>query len=280
MTGASGFIGQRLIISLSKIGHYVKAFSRKKINLLSDNLEYKNINDYRKIINTDSSAICIHLAGESVVSVVENDFHNLFSDSLDLAEHLLSQNFNKIIFTSSAMVYGASQEFRSSCEIDPINTQNAYAKIKHSVEKKLLSENHIIVRLSNVYGINMLNKNIFYDIMSQIPQKGPLRLKNSFDVIDIINIEDVICAIVAMVSKPKEGIFNISSGIGIRANKLAKEILKLSGQPERNIFSHKGINEASYLVLNNNQLKKHYNWYPKVGFTEGIKQYVSNFTSK
>ena len=125
----------------------------------------------------------------------------------------------KLIFLSSAAIYGNNKNAKETSEIAPINLYG-FSKVfgEWYIQKELT--NWVILRLSNVYGKGGQG------VISQWVEKGSNKINgDGTQVRDFVFVEDVVRAIEK--AKDWQGIFNISTGKGTKILDLNKEI-KLS----------------------------------------------------
>ena len=95
ITGASGFIGQNLVKYFIKEGINVIAVSRKKFP------GYLQVKDYSE---TPKGDVLIHLAQCNDRNKV-NTLNNSFEESDEVMNILLSKNYERIVYASSAVLY-------------------------------------------------------------------------------------------------------------------------------------------------------------------------------
>jgi len=171
VTGGAGFIGRHLVKSLLKSGYKVTIFdnfsnsSEKQIASLVDdglNVIRGDITDYESLLNSLSgNDLVIHLAAQISVqkSIDDPEFTNKVNveGTVNLLKACVKQNIKKIIFVSSAAVYGVPDELPLS-EKSQTKPISPYGESKLAMEKSLeeFSQsndlNCIILRLFNAYG--------------------------------------------------------------------------------------------------------------------------------
>jgi len=144
---------------------------------------------------------------------------------------LYNLNVDKIIYTSSASVYGVNNYCSESDNLMPLSLHSA---LKISSEKliegfcKNYNINYTIARLFNMYGGND-NFSIVSKIIKSIRNNESLSLINKGAAIrDFIHINDVVNYYVQLLDCKESGILNIASGSGISV-KIIIEYLELNG---------------------------------------------------
>lgn len=145
--GGAGYIGSHTVKSLLREGYEVVIFdnfSSGKEELISGGEVIRGDLDekgpIRKVFSTRKIEAVLHFAsliqvGESYLNPQRYYTHNL-STSLNLFEAMLEADVRRIIFSSSAAVYGAPQEIPIT-ESHPLNPINPYGYTKLFVERIL-----------------------------------------------------------------------------------------------------------------------------------------------
>ena len=170
ITGGAGYIGSHTIVELLKDGREIVVmdnFSNSKPVVLdrlfeitgkkikfyqADLLDTNSMEEIFKNHNIDS---CIHFAGfKAVGESVQKPlmyYHNNVTGTLKLCELLSKYNAKKIVFSSSATVYG-----KPKCvpieEHFPLSTENPYGETKLMIER-ILSD---LYRSDNNWSVTIL----------------------------------------------------------------------------------------------------------------------------
>jgi dTDP-4-dehydrorhamnose reductase len=163
------------------------------------------------------------------------------------------------IFLSSRKIYRPKLNTR---ETDKIQPQDNYSKNKFITEKyikKIIPNNCLILRISNVVGMRIVNNNrshnLFLDnFILNLKNNSLLNHNNSFK--DFISINQFTDIFLKIIQKNLKGVFNISLGKRV----YVKEILQwLTSSCKKSLksknFNKKILNNDSF-TLNNTKLKK------------------------
>ena len=175
LTGGMGYIGSHISVVLSKLGHeivIIDNLSNSDISTLNNlnKITSKNIiffkldllskRDLSELFQKFKFDAVIHLAGfKSVSESVEDPlkyYENNFIGTLNLINEMLLNNVNKIVFSSSASVYGnvSTSPINEKAETKPINP---YAEIKLNLEN-FLSLYVFLGKILHVYLLDILTQ--------------------------------------------------------------------------------------------------------------------------
>lgn len=266
ITGASGFIGNSIYLKLQSLSYDVVRVSRQK----KDDFFYSN--NYLSLPDGD---VLIHLGESSNRGLVNLAGKKAYLDNQKVIRHINEKKYSKVIYGSSAAIYG-DKSTNPRKEKEKIIPTDNYSKIKLFSEEMLNHSNNIILRLSNVYGIGMSKENVISDILSQINQSGPILLKNLIPIRDFIYIDDVVDAILIAIKSNQKGIFNIGSGTSISIGALAKKILNISKQPHRDIDSEcKDPTLQSNISIDITHICNIMSWKPRTDLKYGLSKIFS-----
>lgn len=246
VTGGAGFIGRYLVESLLKnntvtIYDNLENSSEKSVLPLmesgaifvkGDILDYELLR--RSCVGHD---VVIHLAAKS--DVTESTLHPEITEKTNVegTENILKccveNNIRKIVFASSAAVYGNSEEVPVTEKSIP-NPISPYGKSKLSAEtiiKKTCEENnfgYVILRMFNVYGKGQ-NENysgVITKFVRNIANNQPLAIYGDGEQTrDFVSIRDVVKAFDSAIKSEKNGTYNIASGESLSINELARHCL-------------------------------------------------------
>ena len=241
-SGSNGFIGQHLFNSL-KPNHKIIGFDRNK------NKNLLNLGDLAETFLEFKPDIVIHLA-----SNVSNDINECRDDVIALLNLLaFCKEFEvkKFIFTSSAAVYGNS--YPKTIPINPYGI----AKLQCEQWCDYYSEiglNVIILRLSNVYGLN--GKGVINQFMQRIKDGLPLTINgNGYQIRDFIHIDDVKQVIEQCINSDiSNDILNVSTNKGSTIWDILKILYEITNQDIRISFKPELTKEVKISKLDNSDL--------------------------
>ena len=229
VTGGAGYIGSHTVIELLEAGEdiiIVDNFSNSKPEML-DKIKEISGKDFKfyevdlldrekleKVFNENKIDSVIHFAGlkavgESVQKPIEY-YHNNITGTLILLDVMRKHNCKKIVFSSSATVYGTPKTVPIK-EDFPLSTTNPYGSTKLMIEQILkdvyISDNEfsiILLRYFNPIGAHKSGKigenpnGIPNNLMPYINQVAIGKLEclnvfgNDYDTIDGTGVRDYI----------------------------------------------------------------------------------------
>lgn len=300
VTGGAGFIGSHVNKLLLDEGHKVTVVDdlskgqqkavdprAKFINLSSENQE-----EVKKVL-TDQEAV-IHMAsfievGESVKFPVEFAQNNIVG-TVKLLEAMKNAGVKKMIFSSSACVYGKSQKLPIT-EEDPLGEQeNPYGITKVTMEQfcrlyhTLYNFDVTLLRYFNPYGPGELHipethaiPNFIKSALSKTPI--PLFWKGK-QVRDFIYIDDLAQAHVLALPLQGLHIYNVGTETGVKVIDVVKRIFEILGYevPIDDKGERKG--DVPSLVASSEKIKRELGWNAKVGLEEGLQKTIDFFRSR
>lgn len=297
VTGGGGFIGSHVTKLLLDQGHKVTVV---------DNLShgYKDAIDPRAtFIQADMAdqgsleevlgghEAVIHMAslievGESVKRPVEFVENNVLG-TVKLLEAMKKTGVKKIIFSSSACVYGTPAKLPIT-EDDPLGEQeNPYGITKIAMEQfcqvyhRLYDFDVIILRYFNPYGPGELHSPETHAIPNFIKaalEKKPLPLFwKGEQVRDFIYIEDLVSAHILPLNLSGLHIYNVGTETGVKVIEVVKKIFALVGYETPIDDKGERQGDVPELVASSQKIKQELGWEAKVSLEEGLKKTIDFF---
>lgn len=255
ITGGAGFIGNNVARHLTANGYTVITLDDLSLghasNLPGDILlQIGNVADECIWDDVPCVDAVIHLAGPSSTPMFSSDligsFQNKIIGFLRVLEYARRQGCRRIVYASSALVYGNAPIPLQ--EEGPLNILSFYATAKYCLESiahtySLKYGMDIIgVRLMSIYGLREDHKKNLANLVSQFiwdieEGKRPIIYGNGTQTRDFTNVQDVARAfqLILEYSKPLGSmIFNVGTGKAISLNDLLgllSELMGVSVQP-------------------------------------------------
>lgn len=234
VTGASGFIGQHLVVALRNVGLEVRAAGRHRLDI--DGVEWTPLSDVGcvdwKTISADMDVI-VHLA--AIAHTREAPFEKLQAVNRDapvaLARALRSDQF--LIFVSSIRaVIGASSPLEIDEEASPAPVC-AYGRMKLSAETEIKTDhpNTCILRPVPVYG-----EGAKYNMrmLARMARSGmPLPVRQFDQNRSYLSVENFCSAVIFCIMKQLRGTYHLSDPDTATVSQLVSFFRDALGHPRR-----------------------------------------------
>lgn len=297
VTGGAGFIGSHVVKILLGEGHQVVVLDNfsashrdavdKRAQLIVGDIK-DPIQSRKALKGTDA---VIHMAGliivpESVKDPIKYCENNVIG-TVSFLESMRAENVKKIIFSSSACVYGDPQKLPIK-EDAPLHPDNPYGASKASIEAFLQSYHvvfgfdAIILRYFNPYGPGEMHGPETHAIPNFIKAtlaKKPIPLYwKGQQIRDFIYIEDLAQAHADVLPLSGFQIFNIGTERGIKVKDVVDEIFKIVGYKVAidDLGERSGDVPANF--ASSEKLKKAVGWKAKVDLAEGLRRTIHYYS--
>ena len=293
ITGASGFIGSNILDFLykKKINIYIYSFNKKTYQKIKR--KYVNIKNFNKLNEKTPIDCVIHCAAPNDLksnSSFQYSIKGYLQFTIDFLEQIKNLNIKKIIYLSTAQVYGKNlkNDVTEKTECLYLNNYGLFHKfcedlIKNYVIKNNLKTNYFLLRISNVLGdTKFYNKQIFRllpnDICKNFIKKGFAELRSSGrQYRNFISINDLVKIFYFLLKKKniRNGIYNIS-GKNLRVIDMVKIIIEVykkryKKNPKIIILTNKNPGPVK-LNYDCKKLKKETNFKIKNDFKKSINE--------
>ena len=298
VTGGAGYIASHVVKELLHQNHKPIVFDnlqtghRKatKNALLIEG----GLSDQRKLaetFQTNSIDAVMHFAADCLVGESVRDplkyFNNNVKNSLILIEMMGEFNVTKLVFSSSAAVYGEPEEIPIS-EGHPCTPTNPYGETKWIFEKVLRAFheagklNYISLRYFNAAGADPEGE--LGEDHSRETHLVPLVIKAALDgtsvpvfgtdydtpdgtcIRDYIHVTDLAHAHILALQKLNQGKFsgtyNLGNGNGYSVRQVIETVEKVTGRKVAAINSPRRLGDPARLVASSQKVKEELGWIP------------------
>jgi UDP-glucose 4-epimerase len=306
VTGGAGYIGSHVVKDLLRQNHKPIIFDNLQTGhrKATKNALFMegNLSDQRKlaeIFHDNSIDAVMHFAadclvGESVQNPIKY-FNNNVKNSLKLIEIMEEFNVMKIVFSSSAAVYGEPERIPIP-ELHPCAPSNPYGETKWIVEKTLQAFhdegklNFISLRYFNAAGADPEGK--LGEDHSPETHLIPLVIKAALDgtsvpvfgtdyntpdgtcIRDYIHVSDLAQAHILALRKLEQGkisgVYNLGNGNGYSVREVIETVKKVTGRKVVAIESPRRPGDPARLVASSEKIKEELGWIPKYTDLETI----------
>lgn len=187
---------------------------------------------------------CFHMAALRITHCANEPreaISVMFDGTFNIVESCLKHKIRKIVFASSASIYGQAEVFPIKEAHHPYNNVTLYGAAKMSGELMLRSfcymygMNFIALRYFNIYGPRMDTHGIYTEVLikwyNSIKQgKPPLIYGDGKQTMDFIYVDDVVRAtILALKAEVSNEVFNIASGKETSLEEICRLLLEVMG---------------------------------------------------
>lgn len=297
VTGGAGFIGSNIVDELIKNGHQVivvdNLSSGKKENLNETAVFYKmDIRDDKldRVFKDHNITHVIHHSAQiDVQKSVEEpifDAENNISGTINLLENCRNYEVEKIIYASSAAVYG-EPDYLPIDEEHPVKAMSPYGISKYTPElyikmySKLYNIKYSIFRYANVYGPRQDPKgeggviSIFVDKM--LAGEKPVIFGDGKQTRDFIYVNDIVKANIMALNKGDNILVNISTESRESVNDLVKYLNEILETNIDAVCKNARKGDILHSSLKNKKAEQLLGWSPDYDLKAGLEQTVKYY---
>lgn len=299
ITGATGFIGQRVLIKMLEEGHDVvvlvrnvdkvdNALKQKYLNSQLTILEIKNL-EWKNEVKKFKPTTVIHLAAFLTSSDDSDAISALICANLDFGCHLLDS------LKDTGLEYfintGTFAEYRLNTNVP--NPAYLYAATKTAFRS-------IISYYQSIQGFKIINvipftiyggidsqKKIIDFIYGSIHSNTPIKMSPGEQVLDFIHIDDVIIFYQKLISSLKnvnEDYLELSLGTSVGTTPRAIAMIIEEVTKEKTNIEWGGLpyrkRDTMYSVADLAATSNILNWKPAITVNRGIELYINNIKSE
>lgn len=248
--------------------------SKEHFDHTFDLKSFQNVENLQIIINSFYPSTMLNNLTNPKKYITDSIY--LLASILEDIKNLEMTNITKIIYTSSASVYGNNPQ---CIESDTPAPQNLYGSIKLSSEKLLeafcnnISIDYTIARIFNMYGGNdkfsIINK-----ILYSAKNHETITIANNGNAIrDFIHIDDVADTYIALLKEKNIPRINIANGIGISIKSIIESIEQTGILLQK---EHIDRNEINTSIASVNLLSNYIDISSFIQVDDYIKKVLSN----
>jgi UDP-glucose 4-epimerase len=297
VAGGAGFIGSHVTRALLQAGHQATVLdnlSAGKFELVPPQAGFilGDLKDEASLPGwLEGHDVVIHLAalvpvGPSVSNPVGYAENNVVN-TVRLLEGMRTSGVRRIVFSSSATVYGVPQSLPIR-EDDPVSAQNnPYGATKVAAEAFIAVYNRLhgfdatILRYFNPYGPNELcepETHAVPTIVAKALADEPIPLYWQGEQIrDFIYIEDLAAAHVAVLGQTGLNYFNVGTEKGVAVKEVIEGVGKILGRPLRTIDMGERPGDVHAYYASSERLRVATGWQAQTDLAEGLRRTVAYY---
>lgn len=305
VTGGAGYVGSIVTEQLVKKGHRVVVLDnlhqghRSAVHSNAELVVF-DIGDKERLdrlffrVNFDA---VMHMAAETVVEYSMTDprryFHNNVISSINLLDVMLRHHVNKIIFSSSAAVYGEPQEVPIT-EAHPKTPVNSYGESKLMFERvlewygKAYGLKHISFRYFNAAGASDLfgedhrpETHLIPNVLTAAPpDRAPVNVfgtdyptRDGSCIRDYVHVEDIAQAHILALDKINTfggQVYNLGSGDGYSVMEVIDTAGRIVGDTIPVKLCPRRPGDPAVLTASSEKAQTELGWKPKYTALEEI----------
>lgn len=284
VSGATGFIGQHLVIALESSGHEVSKLVFRSAPPALDYI-YCDITDAEEVARlVDGYDMVVHLACLALPACVENPdagFKVNVQGTNNVAMACAKLNV-KLLMVSTSEVYGIQDVF-------PINEGAVKKPISFYGGYKLLAEqccqnwrfssglSYVIVRLFNIYGpsANGSPRNTVETIfLRRAANNEPLVVRGQRNSRDFLFIDDAIAGLMLAIERFEEvegSSINLASGVETSLEDLAVQVCAILGKESRSLLKLEDSESTVRFQADISAARDLLGFYPRVSLQHGLQ---------
>jgi UDP-glucose 4-epimerase len=299
ITGGAGFVSSYLIdLLLGKKAKHIVVFDNLE-SAKPATLEKIKQSPQIELIEGDVSKLedvkkvcqdvdyCFHFASLKV-NACRMDPYRAFDvisrGTQNLLESFKSTGIKKLIYTSTASIYGQAQILPTPETEAPYDNRTFYGACKFSGEQMLKSYYfmyglpYLTLRLFNVYGPGMdcsaRDSEVFIRWLKDIHEgKAPQIFGDPDTTCDFVYVTDVARALMLALESPQvDDVFNVGTGVETPLKDLLTTLQEINGQRTHwELVSQSWLNPVKRRVANIEKIRKALRFEPKVSIEEGLR---------
>jgi UDP-glucose 4-epimerase len=212
-------------------------------------------------------------------------FEVMLKATFSLAELCVKYKVKKVIYSSSASVYGLAQHFPTPETDNPYNNQTFYGAAKLWGEqlfrsyKFMYSLDYVALRYFNVYGPRMDTDGKYTEVMIKWldcirDKKNPLIYGDGSTSMDFVFVKDIARAnVAALQANVTDEVFNIGNCVEINLKELLHMLLKVNNSDLKPEYREENsVNPVSKRIADISKAEKLLGFLPTTDLEEGLKK--------
>jgi UDP-glucose 4-epimerase len=300
VTGGAGFIGSYVVELLLEhqpkqiriIDNYIRGSKANMINFIDDARVQIVEGDIRNNDlleqQVEGCDYVFHMAALRINSCAANPkegFEVMLQATFNLADLAVKHSIKKVIYSSSASVYGLAQHFPTPETDNPYNNQTFYGAAKMWGEqlfrsyKFMYGLDYVALRYFNVFGPRMDTDGKYTEVMIKwldcIKEKrNPLIYGDGSTSMDFVYVRDVAAAnIAALLADTTDESFNVGNCEETSLSELLDVLLSVNNSDLKPEYREENsINPVSRRLADISKAQNLLNFTPSISLEDGLKE--------
>ena len=308
VTGGAGFIGSYVVEQLIPLqpqkiiilDNFIRGSRENMKSFINNPIVEFHEGDIRDIIKLEhciaGTDYIFHMAAlriNACAASPRDGFEVMLKSTFEVAELSVKHKVKKVIYSSSASVYGLAQHFPTPETDNPYNNQTFYGAAKMWGEqlfrsyKFMYGLDYVALRYFNAYGPRMDTDGKYTEVMIKWldcirDSRNPLIYGDGTTTMDFVYVKDIAKAnIAALQSDVTDEAFNIGNCEETSLKGLLDVLLKVNDSDLKPEFRQEtSYNPVSRRLADISKAKKLLDFTPTVTLEEGMKELTEWYFSK
>jgi UDP-glucose 4-epimerase len=299
ITGGAGFIGSYVIEQLLEyhpakiiiLDNFIRGSHANMAQFINDKRVEFVEGDIRDQVLLEKCVqradYVFHMAALRINACAANPqdgFDVMLQATFDLAQLCVKHKIKKVIYSSSASVYGLAQQFPTPETDNPYNNQTFYGAAKMWGEqlfrsyKFMYGLDYVALRYFNVYGPRMDTDGKYTEVMIKWldcirDNRQPAIFGDGTDSMDFVHVKDVAHAnVLALLSDVTDEAFNVGDQEETSLKQLLDKLLKVNNSILEPVFKEaNSVNPVSRRLAYISKAQKLLGYQPQINLEEGLR---------
>jgi len=290
VTGASGFVGRRLMRQLREAGHDVQGADRE--------VDVTDLVAIRRVLEEQVPDAVVHLAAMSSVATSWREPHLCYHLNFVGTRTLLAATQSacpdaRVLLIGSADQYAATTPAAKPIdEATPLRPASPYARTKSAAEllgaaAALRGQDIVRVRAFNHTGAGQPDHFVVSSFARQVArirlghQESVMRVGNLESVRDFLHVDDVLAAYQALLDrKVPADTYNIASGRSTSIQEVLDRLIEIADIAPRIETDPDRWRETNWLVGDATRLRSATGWRPRIPLEAILQELYEDWLSK
>jgi UDP-glucose 4-epimerase len=212
----------------------------------------------------------------------------LVDGTYNVLDAAVQAHVSRLVFASSASVYGLADEFPTNEQHHPYNNRTFYGAAKAFAEGMLRSFNdmyglnYVALRCFNVYGPHMDVYGVYTEVLIRWMERianglPPIILGDGTQSMDFVDVRDVARAqILAAESDVTDEVVNIATGVETSLHDLALTLLKVMGSDLKPEYGpERKVSPVSRRLADTSKARRVLGFEAEIDLEQGLRELVA-----